>query len=80
MCVLNERAQCVCRSILSVFLMGPLKCYIAHVHTGKPDEQNKSHTLSALRRRIPPLQRFKKQTVRQVGPVHAGKERGLCGF
>lgn len=76
-CVVNERAQCVCCAILSVFLAGPLKCFAAHVRTGKPDEQNKSRALSALHRRVPPLERFKKQTVRQAGPCACWDGKGV---
>lgn len=78
-CVVNERAQCVFCSILSVFLAGPLKCYAAHVRAGKPDEQNKSRALSALHRRIPPLERFKKQTVRQAGPCACWEGKVVTG-
>lgn len=62
------------------FSRDPLKCYAAHALTRKPDERNKSRALSALHRRMPPLERFKKQTVRQAGPCACWEEKGACGF
>lgn len=62
------------------FSRDPLKCYAAHALTGKPDERNKSRALSALHRRMPPLERFKKQTVRQAGPCACWEEKGRVGF